>query len=134
MVTWPSDWSFKVANSGCQERMTRQRPNRLKNGSSCTTGAKQNQSTSAVGLFAMASSTPMTRTAEEEALRVRKEKLLNQLARLDDLYKTGTLSDRIYNLKRAELVNALAQIYYRLKFDSQTPSTKARKSKGAARA
>jgi hypothetical protein len=52
---------------------------------------------------------------ETEALEVQKNELLDQLARLDDLHKTGTVTDQMYRLKRAELMNAVAAIYYRMK-------------------
>ena len=72
-----------------------------------------------------------SRTAEKEVLQVQKEELLNQLARLDDLYKTGTVSDQMYKLKRSELMNTLAEIYYGTTFEKDTDSQKKR-TKGAA--
>jgi hypothetical protein len=83
-------------------------------------------------LLAMAAQRPHSADARREALESQKSELLDQLAKLDDLYKTGTVSDRIYKIKRSELMNALAQIYYRLDFDRTSPEKPEEKS-GAAR-
>lgn len=87
-------------------------------------------------LFALlfsAVSKPATPDEEEEVLRQRREELLGQLARLDDLHQTGTVSDRIYKLKRSELTSAIAQIYYRLSFDKGEDAATPREKKGTAR-
>ena len=54
-------------------------------------------------------------------------------ARLDDLHKTGTVSETIYKMKRTELVNALAHLYYRLRHDSPATSKKAGRREDPAR-
>jgi len=69
---------------------------------------------------------------EAEELGQQKEELLNQLARLDDLHKTGTVSDQMYKLKRTELMNALAGIYYRTTVEKAVDSKEPQKE-GAAR-
>ncbi len=69
---------------------------------------------------------------EEEVLGIQQEELLDQLARLDDLNKTGTVSDQMYQMKRAELVNALAGIYFRTTYE-KGPDSKKTGSKGAVR-
>jgi hypothetical protein len=69
---------------------------------------------------------------ESEVLAIQKNELLDQLARLDDLHKTGTVTDQMYRLKRAELKNALAGIYYRTRHEKGTEPAKA-KGKGTVR-
>ncbi|MDH3215406.1 MAG: hypothetical protein OEN01_03835 [Candidatus Krumholzibacteria bacterium] len=69
---------------------------------------------------------------QKQALRGQREELLGQLARLDDLYKTGTISEQLYKIKRSELVNALAQIYYRIEFDGGVTSQEVSDQEGAA--
>jgi hypothetical protein len=74
---------------------------------------------------------------ETEVLKEQKEQLLSQLARLDDLHKAGTVSDQMYKLKRTELMNSLAEIYYRTDFDRASEPDAATNEepgeKGAAR-
>jgi len=82
--------------------------------------------------------TTVTRQAapnlEADMLRGLKDDLLTRIAKLDDLYATGTVSEQIYKLERTELTNTLAQVYYRLKFEKvgQKPKAKSGK-KGVAR-
>jgi hypothetical protein len=87
-----------------------------------------------VGLLAFMAGRPKSEKMQQEALRAHRDILLDQLARLDDLNKTGALSEKMYEIKRTELVNDLAQIYYRAKFDGGPQSKKKKKKqKGAAR-
>ena len=66
---------------------------------------------------------------ERKMIREKKDALLDQLARLDDLHKMGAVSDTIYKLKREELVNSLAQVYYHL----QVTTKKTRHTEDPAR-
>jgi hypothetical protein len=52
----------------------------------------------------------------DAAIEQRRDNLLSQMARLDDLHRAGTVTDRLYEMKRNELRDALAQIYYRTRF------------------
>ena len=86
-----------------------------------------------VGFMFMLTGREHSPSVEKEVLELQKEELLNQIARLDDLHKTGTVSDQMYRLTRSELASALASIYYRTTFAKQekTPPQNAR-TKGAA--
>lgn len=84
------------------------------------------------GFLLMIARRGRTPGVEEEVLSAQKEELLGQLARLDDLHKTGTLSEQVYGMKRTELVNALAQIYYRMRIDSSANRQKAEDKKKPA--
>jgi hypothetical protein len=76
-----------------------------------------------VAVLAVAAAQSPSKEAEREVIKIKKEELLAELAKLDDLNKMGAVSDRVYKLHRTELMNTLAQIYYRLKFGQQaTPS------------
>ncbi len=90
-----------------------------------------------LGLIGFVAGKPRSGKIEREVLTAHRNKLLDQLARLDDLYKMGTLSEQIYTIKRAELVGDLAQVYYRSKFDGGPPGKKRKQrkktAKGAAR-
>jgi hypothetical protein len=83
-------------------------------------------------LLAMVGKGP-SKGVESEVLRSQKEDLLNQLAKLDDLHKTGTVSDQLYRMKRGELINALAEIYYRTTFKEMAEPQEETPKKGAAR-
>jgi len=91
------------------------------------------------GLLALGVGSARQSDVEQQVLLERREELLDQLARLDDLQATGTVSDQIYKLKRAELVHMLAQVYYRTRFEdaaAKTPEPSppaADNPKGAAR-
>lgn len=52
-----------------------------------------------------------------EALAAERDSLLDQIARLDDLHATGTVSDYLYRLQRTELTSKLARIYYEMKLE-----------------
>lgn len=86
-----------------------------------------------VGFMIMLAGRGHSLVVEKEVLQIQKEELLSQLAKLDDLYKAGTVSEQMYKLKRSELVNALAGIYYHTTFDKaeKRPPEKPR-AKGAA--
>jgi hypothetical protein len=86
-----------------------------------------------VGFMFMLSGRGHSPAAEKEVLEIQKEELLNQLARLDDLQRAGAVSDAMYKLKRGELLNALAGIYYHTTFDKQTAQPEDTRTKGAAR-
>ncbi len=87
-----------------------------------------------VGLLAFIAGRPKSAEMEQEALLAHREILLDQLARLDDLNQTLALSEKMYQIKRTELVNDLAQVYYRAKFDGgPRAKKKKKKQKGGAR-
>ncbi|MEE9268834.1 MAG: carboxypeptidase-like regulatory domain-containing protein [Candidatus Krumholzibacteria bacterium] len=86
-----------------------------------------------VGLLAFIAGRPKSAEMEQEALLAHREILLDQLARLDDLNQTLALSEKMYQIKRTELVNDLAQVYYRAKFDGGPQTKKKKKRKGVAR-
>ncbi|UCG51850.1 MAG: hypothetical protein JSW58_17065 [Candidatus Latescibacterota bacterium] len=75
-----------------------------------------------------------SRGAAAEVLASRKDALLNQIARLDDLFETGTVSAQLHRLKRSELVNSLSRIIYEIEKTRSEKSKTAKKQKGAAHA
>lgn len=77
-----------------------------------------------LGVLATSAARAPGEDAERQVLEERKDALLDQLAKLDDLYKTGTVSEVIYKMKRSELVNALAHLYRRLRQEAHAPSQK----------
>ncbi|MCZ6766240.1 MAG: carboxypeptidase-like regulatory domain-containing protein [bacterium] len=85
------------------------------------------------GVFATAASRRRNRKVEKRILEGQKDSLLDQLAKLDDLFATGTVPDEVYRIKRAELANALAQIYYRLKGAEGSQASTPDNTKGSAR-
>ena len=85
------------------------------------------------GAFATAASRQRNIKIEKEILKSQKDSLLDQLAKLDDLYATGTVPDEVYKIKRAELTNGLAQIYYRLKGAEEPKVNVPDNTKGSAR-
>jgi hypothetical protein len=86
-----------------------------------------------LGMLATAAARVPAPAAEREGLEQRKDAMLDQLARLDDLYKTGTVSETIYKMKRTELVNALAHLYHRLRSDGPKSSRKSGRREDPAR-
>jgi len=83
-------------------------------------------------VFASAAARQRDEAKERVILEEQRESLLDQLAKLDDLSATGTVPVEVYKLKRVELSQSLAQIYYRLKgSDGLRPN--APDTKGSAR-
>jgi hypothetical protein len=71
---------------------------------------------------------------EIDYLTLRKGSLATQIARLDDLFATGTVSDQLYKAKRSELVEALSRVMYRIeKVQPKKPKT-GRQGKGTTHA
>ena len=85
------------------------------------------------GAFATAASRQRNTKIEKGILEGQKDSLLDQLAKLDDLFATGTVPDEVYRIKRAELANGLAQIYYRLKGTEEARANTPDNTKGSAR-
>jgi hypothetical protein len=85
-------------------------------------------------MMAFATKTPLGDAEEATLFLSRKDELLGQTARLDDLYETGTISPQLYNLKRTELMGMLAQLVYRTDFAEKPKSGHPKSKKGAARA
>ena len=90
------------------------------------------------GMLAFGVGAAREETIEKQVLETRREELLGQIARLDDLHQTGTVSDQMYKIKRTELVNMIAQIYYRTRFEAKAapalePAPPTDNEKGAAR-
>jgi hypothetical protein len=71
-----------------------------------------------VGFLLVAAQRTPPKEAEREVYERKRQELLDQLAKLDDLYRMEAVSETIYKLKRTELMNTLAQVYYRLRFDT----------------
>ncbi len=70
-----------------------------------------------LGLALFTAKKPISKTTEEkhgDSLKLFSDKLLNQIARLDDLYATGTIPETLYRSKRLELKSRLALILRRL--------------------
>ena len=69
--------------------------------------------------------------AQVALMTARRNSLVGQVAKLDDLYETGTLTDQLYKSTRSELVEKLAQIIYQIEKLQPKQSKSARKRKGA---
>jgi hypothetical protein len=77
---------------------------------------------------------PAEDAEETTFLLTKKESILSQLARLDDIYATGTISSEVYHLKRKELMNMVAQIVFRTDFSKRKRQRRSRRTrKGPAR-
>ncbi|NIM19147.1 MAG: hypothetical protein GTO51_02060 [Candidatus Latescibacteria bacterium] len=72
---------------------------------------------------------PIGAKGNEGLFKTQSNLLYNQIAKLDDLHATGTVPDKLYHAKRAELKNKLAQILYQSKSHAGKRSGKAKKSK-----
>lgn len=79
-----------------------------------------------LGLLAFTAAEQREPEIEKKFVKNRKQRLLDQVAKLDDLFQTGAFSEQIYQIKRRELVNELAQIYYRTRQDERGSSRKKR--------
>jgi hypothetical protein len=80
--------------------------------------------------MAFATKSPLPETDETALLAARKNSLLTQIARLDDLFEMGTVSERLHAAKRRELVDALSRIMYRIDKREPKKSRAERQGKG----
>jgi hypothetical protein len=71
---------------------------------------------------------------EMEYLTLRKGSIATQIARLDDLFATGTVSDQLYKAKRSELVAALSRVISRIERIQPKKPKAARQGKGTTHA
>ena len=69
--------------------------------------------------------------AQVALMTARRNSLVGQVAKLDDLNRTGTLTDQLYKSTRRELVDKLARIIYQIDKLQPKQSKSARKRKGA---
>jgi hypothetical protein len=69
--------------------------------------------------------------AQVALMTARRNSLVGQVAKLDDLNQTGTLTDQLYKSTRRELVDKLARIIYQIDKLQPKQSKSARKRKGA---
>lgn len=65
-------------------------------------------------------------------MTTQRNSLVGQIAKLDDLYETGTLTDQLYKSTRLELVEKLARTIYKIDKLQPKQSKSARKRKGSA--
>jgi hypothetical protein len=65
-------------------------------------------------VMAFATKSPLPEKHGPAVLAERKDSLLTQIARLDDLYEMGTVPEPLHKAKRRDLVDELALIVYRL--------------------
>ena len=86
-----------------------------------------------IGMVVFVALQPRRAGIDPEVLAAHREALLDELAKLDDLHKTGTLSEKVYADKRNELITALAQIYYRTQFAGESEEKETSDKEGAAR-
>jgi hypothetical protein len=81
-------------------------------------------------IMAFASKSPFVETDRTALLVSRRNSTLNRIARLDDLFEMGTVPERLYRDKRAELVQALSLIMHQIDRARPATSKTARKTKG----
>jgi hypothetical protein len=67
-----------------------------------------------VFVMAFATRSPGVEGDETALLASRRNSLLNQIARLDDLFDMGAVTGELHKSKRRELVDALSRVMYRL--------------------
>ncbi len=84
--------------------------------------------------LAYAAKSAVEESDEMEYLTLRKGSIATQIARLDDLFATGTVSDQLYKAKRSELVEALSRVMYRIESVQPKKSRAARQGKGTTHA
>lgn len=65
-------------------------------------------------VMAFAAKSPSAGADETALLASRRNSLLNQIARLDDLFEMGAVAGDLHKPKRRELVDALSRVMYRL--------------------
>ncbi len=83
-------------------------------------------------MMAFASKSPLVGTDRPALLASRRNSILSQIARLDDLFEMGAVPDRPYREKRAELVETLSRIMYQIERAQPKTFATARKPKGAS--
>lgn len=82
----------------------------------------------------LAAKSPVEAPAAGAILVTQRDNLFDQIAKLDDLFATGTVSDQLYKLKRGELMDSLARVIYQIDKTGQSRPGKAKKRKGASHA
>jgi len=84
----------------------------------------------------LAARSPAESPATDAVLGNRREDLLGQIAKLDDLFAAGTVSEQLYKLKRSELMDSLARVMFQLAKmgRSRTSRTGKKENKGASHA
>jgi hypothetical protein len=65
-------------------------------------------------VMAFATKSPSAEADETALLTSRRNSLLNQIARLDDLFEMGAVTGELHKSKRRELVDALSRVMYRI--------------------
>ncbi len=81
-----------------------------------------------------ATRSPVEGPEQMALLASRKDTLLGQIAKLDDLFETGTVSDQLYANKRGERVDTLARIIHQIDQIQTNKSKSGRAKKGDAHA
>ncbi|UCH85061.1 MAG: hypothetical protein JSW50_05060 [Candidatus Latescibacterota bacterium] len=81
-----------------------------------------------------AAKSPGEAAPADTILATRRDGLLDQMAKLDDLFETGTVSDQLYRLKRGELMDALAKVIFQIDRTERTKTPSKTKKKGASNA
>ncbi|MFH1756161.1 MAG: hypothetical protein ABIA59_10730 [Candidatus Latescibacterota bacterium] len=76
----------------------------------------------------LSSKKPAVAASRGNILQSQKQRLTAQIAKLDDLYATGTVTDRLYQAKRAELKQNLAHVIRRADGPGGNPSGKAKRT------
>lgn len=85
-------------------------------------------------VLAYVAKSPVATSDEVAYLNLRKGSIASQIARLDDLFAMGTVSDQLYRVKRSELVVALSRIMHRLERIQPGDSRARRQGKGTTHA
>ncbi len=85
-------------------------------------------------VMGIAAKSPETETDQAALLASRRNSMLNQIAKLDDLFEMGTVSDQLYRMKRSELVETLARIMYRIERVQPKKQKTGRQPKGTPHA
>jgi hypothetical protein len=81
---------------------------------------------------ALGTKSPEDASSQVTLMKAQRSALVNQIARLDDLNQTGTLTDQLYKSTRAELVEKLARLIYKIDRLQPKKSQSERKRKGQA--
>ncbi|MEJ2721596.1 MAG: carboxypeptidase-like regulatory domain-containing protein [bacterium] len=87
-----------------------------------------------VVVTALASKSRVDAATATAVLAARRDSLLDQIAKLDDLFETGTLSDQLYNLKRRELMDSLAAVVFQIDKTKQETRGKSKRKERASHA
>ena len=80
-------------------------------------------------VMAFATRSPSTEADETALLASRRNSLLNQIAKLDDLFEMGAVTGEVHKAERRDLVDSLSRIMYRLERIGPKKSRAARQGK-----